>query len=106
MPDLRADKYEVGAKVLDDRHPPHFCRAQVTGRWDASLKGFPELPREMEGAAVELGPGDALYLPAGWFHEVTSRGEGGGAHLAVNWWFYPPDRLDGDGKEPYATSPL
>ena len=44
-----------------------------------------------------------LYLPAGWFHEVSSFSGGGGgsggsgdcpAHLALNWWFHPPDNLD------------
>ena len=28
-----------------------------------------------------------LYLPAGWFHEVSSLG----AHCALNYWFHPPD---------------
>ena len=43
----------------------------------------------------------AMRPPAGWFHEVTSFSEGGasgggggGTHLAVNWWFHPPDNLD------------
>ena len=27
-----------------------------------------------------------LYLPCGWFHEVTSSGE----HCALNYWFHPP----------------
>ena len=38
-----------------------------------------------------------LYLPAGWFHEVTSTSGGGGApatHLALNYWVHPPDHLD------------
>jgi hypothetical protein len=30
---------------------------------------------------VDLAPGEMLYLPAGWFHEVTS---GGGTHIAFN----------------------
>jgi hypothetical protein len=30
---------------------------------------------------VDLAPGDALFLPAGWLHEVTS---GGGTHIAFN----------------------
>ena len=33
-----------------------------------------------------------LYLPAGWFHEVTSLGEKG--HMAFNYWSHPPDNLD------------
>ena len=48
-----------------------------------------------------------LYPLIGWFHEVTSfpcgssGGEGPepseagrGGHLAVNYWFHPPDNLD------------
>ena len=34
--------------------------------------------------------GDILYLPASWFHEVTSYG-GQDGHLAMNYWFHPPD---------------
>lgn len=44
-------------------------------------------------------PGQMLYIPAGWFHEVRSRGSyqrldasgNGGGHLALNYWFHPPD---------------
>ncbi|SJM84279.1 uncharacterized protein ZBIST_1560 [Zygosaccharomyces bailii] len=43
---------------------------------------------------AELKPGDMLYLPTGWFHEVTSFGDNdpdaGGVHVAVNYWFTPP----------------
>ena len=36
-----------------------------------------------------------LYLPAGWFHEVRSfNADGSSAHLALNWWLYPPDNLE------------
>lgn len=36
-------------------------------------------------AYCNLNPGDMLYLPASWFHEVTSYGDGG-CHLALNYW--------------------
>ncbi|WFD34146.1 hypothetical protein MCUN1_000982 [Malassezia cuniculi] len=39
---------------------------------------------------VELKAGEMLYLPAGWFHEVTSRGTEG-VHMAFNYWMHPPD---------------
>ncbi|GAV53705.1 hypothetical protein ZYGR_0AK02070 [Zygosaccharomyces rouxii] len=42
---------------------------------------------------VELEPGEMLYLPAGWFHEVTSFGDSSKSsdvHIAVNYWFVPP----------------
>eukprot|EP01051_Picozoa_sp_SAG22_P018895 SAG22_NODE_3321_length_1780_cov_2.068412_2_plen_101_part_00 len=58
-------------------------------------------------AEIELSAGEALYLPAGWWHQVGSQaaseclgvgeaaqacGEGGacapaGVHMAVNFWF-------------------
>ena len=36
---------------------------------------------------VELKPGDALLLPAYWFHQVESFAEPGKLNIAVNWWF-------------------
>ncbi|RLV95179.1 JmjC domain-containing protein 4 [Spathaspora sp. JA1] len=41
---------------------------------------------------VWLEPGDMLYLPAGWFHEVSSFGdENNLGHIALNYWFIPPN---------------
>lgn len=40
---------------------------------------------------IDLKPGDVLYLPAGWFHEVSSKGD---YHIACNYWFVPPDKFD------------
>jgi hypothetical protein len=37
---------------------------------------------------IEMSKGDLLYLPAGWFHEVSSHG---GLHIAFNYWMHPPD---------------
>lgn len=48
---------------------------------------------------VFMKPGDMLYLPAGWFHEVTSFGdEANPQHVALNWWFVPPT---GTSSQPY-----
>lgn len=45
--------------------------------------------------AIHTCAGQMLYLPAGWFHQVTSRtAPGGTCHLAFNYWFHPPDNLD------------
>lgn len=44
---------------------------------------------------VDLKSGQVLYLPAGWFHEVTSFSDGPAqTHLALNYWLHPPDNLD------------
>jgi len=45
--------------------------------------------------------GDSLYLPASWFHEVTSSSSSGG-HMAMNYWFHPPDAIN-NYERPYTT---
>lgn len=51
---------------------------------------------------AELRPGEMLYLPASWWHEVTSQAapstdkdaaSNSDVHMALNWWFHPPDNL-------------
>ena len=36
---------------------------------------------------ARVGPGDALFIPMGWWHSVRSEGEGGSLNASVNWWF-------------------
>ena len=45
-----------------------------------------ELARKLTYTNVSLSVGDMLYLPAGWFHEVSSSG---GRHSAINFWWKP-----------------
>ncbi|KAF9652069.1 Clavaminate synthase-like protein [Thelephora ganbajun] len=45
---------------------------------------------------VDIDPGEMLYLPASWWHEVTSSSPDNSksnVHMAFNYWFYPPDGL-------------
>jgi Cupin-like domain len=52
---------------------------------------------------VDLNPGEMLYLPASWWHEVTSsspESSNNHVHMAFNYWFYPPDGLQ-KFEEPY-----
>ena len=51
---------------------------------------------------VDLKPGQMLYVPASWFHEVTSYGSHGSPHIAFNYWMHPPDGQD--AKEPYVDT--
>ncbi|KPM42854.1 hypothetical protein AK830_g3676 [Neonectria ditissima] len=43
------------------------------------------LPEQLYEA--ELGPGDSLFIPNGWWHSVKSRGSRGHLNGSVNWWF-------------------
>ena len=45
---------------------------------------------EVQAATVTLHAGEALFLPAGWAHQVTSVAGGDGLHAAVNTWFGAP----------------
>ncbi|KAI3633861.1 hypothetical protein MIR68_008193 [Amoeboaphelidium protococcarum] len=53
----------------------------------ASLNDFPSL-RKCDPIVVTLKAGQCLFLPAGWFHEVSSRNVSKSHfHLAINYWF-------------------
>ena len=68
--------------------PPSFSRVDRDG-----LSEFPRFARAHASARVqtEVRAGEVLYLPAGWFHEVTSTGDGEtNRHMALNYWFHPP----------------
>ncbi|KZT66209.1 Clavaminate synthase-like protein [Daedalea quercina L-15889] len=59
---------------------------------DASPADFLNLAKASPPYVVELSAGQMLYLPASWWHEVTSSSDGeADVHMALNWWFYPPD---------------
>lgn len=56
----------------------------------APREGCP-LPME-----IHLKAGQMLYLPASWYHEVTSYSdsqEESGLHMALNYWFHPPTAI-------------
>lgn len=88
--------------------PPSFCKIppvflhldEVKNNEDKALlekycdEKYPQFSL-VKSSAVQatLSDGDLLYLPAGWFHEVTSFGdvENSNIHTAINYWFVPPD---------------
>ena len=61
-------------------------------------------PVDVVFETVLLEKGDLLYLPAGWFHNVTSKGndDSGGVHMAMNYWMHPPD-TSGTFERPYVS---
>ncbi|KAF8072806.1 jmj4 [Scenedesmus sp. PABB004] len=113
--------------------PPSFSGVDLSLPPAELRRRFPRFPGLAAASEVVLRAGQMLYLPAGWFHEVTSFGGpgapqrgaprrggrvrarrhahatltprsrrrrragregGGGGHLAVNYWYHPPDVLD------------
>lgn len=69
---------------------------------------FPRFPGVSAAVEVTVRAGEMLFLPASWFHEVTSTSGGSGEpHAAVNYWFHPPDNLEAGpseaGRFPYST---
>jgi hypothetical protein len=51
---------------------------------------------------VTITAGQMLYIPAGWFHEVRSTGGGSEGHMALNYWFHPPDGTSFE--KPYSSN--
>lgn len=68
-----------------------------------SKEDFPSLQKTSAPFVVTLEAGEMLYLPASWWHEVTSSSgvdDSEPIHMAFNYWFYPPNQLH-DFDEPY-----
>lgn len=69
--EVRLDEYSASAD--------HF----LTPAFDNEAWNPAESPHAM--VPVDLGPGDTLYIPTGWTHEVFSTGS---PHTAVNFWWH------------------
>lgn len=60
---------------------------------EVSMKKWP-LFFQANRITVDVQPGEMLFLPTGWFHEVTSFGgdvDENNVHIAANYWFIPPN---------------
>lgn len=83
------------ARDVADAPPPSFSRVAdleaelAAARASHATAAFPLLAAARL-AECDLQAGDMLYLPAGWFHEVSSSG----AHCALNYWYHPPPGAD------------
>ena len=100
------DPLESAADKLTQR-PNSFSKIDVeTLQNPASVaEYFPQFAACRE-CIVELKAGQTLYLPAGWFHEVTSATDTKGSnHTALNYWYYPPDSVN-SFEQPYKRHEL
>ena len=74
------------------RRPDHFSPIDPSSKQD--VEQYPSYAKCRE-CIVELEAGQCLYIPAGWFHFVTSSCvQSTNPHMALNYWYHPPDRLD------------
>jgi len=77
--------------------PQSFSKVQSTSNVE---RDFP-LFKKARSMDVVLEANEMLFLPCGWFHEVTSiSSKEASQHLALNFWFHPPDQYK-DVRKPY-----
>lgn len=102
--DLEDDPMAGHAETIP-RFPPSFSRigsvlfgpggeddnTRWKSRWRDSQFPMAAKARMMR---CEIEAGSSLYIPASWWHEVVSQGGGdANVHVALNYWFHPPDNL-------------
>ena len=83
MMQLRRTAPGAFEQVLTDRELDNFPLVNVT---HPDLSRHP-LYRDSSVFTVEVKAGDALVLPAYWYHQVESFAEPGHLNVAVNYWF-------------------
>ena len=108
---------QTGRRLVDKtvKNPDNFSKVEPA-LLDSPEQLKQEFPKILT-ANVAFGiieQGESLYLPASWFHEVTSSsdnsegiksnisGSKSSGHMAMNYWFHPPDALD-NFERPYST---
>eukprot|EP00947_MAST-08B_sp_MAST-8B-sp1_P005114 g5114.t1 len=79
---------------VDYEAVPHAHFGQV----DVAAPDLDRFPHFVNATPLEVTvqAGEMLYIPAGWFHQVTSVGK---PHVALNFWFDPPERFDEEFEE-------
>ena len=82
----------ASASSSSNAPPPSFSRIPNLASEISTIQilgGTPTFPLLNKAKLMEcdIHEGEMLYLPAGWFHEVSSTG----AHVALNFWYHPPD---------------
>eukprot|EP01051_Picozoa_sp_SAG22_P000726 SAG22_NODE_22_length_31438_cov_47.016529_10_plen_335_part_00 len=89
-----------GQRCWQIAHRDHDL-AREAGSVSAAAKDA--FPASVVFEGVQLQAGDGLFLPAGWWHEVSSSG----SSCAINWYFRPPPGPAGpvDRRGPWPSSP-
>lgn len=100
-----SDQQYSGEPASSAHQGERLTRKSKTSRTSSCSSG----PKPRKGCpkplVAELKPGEMLYLPASWWHEVTSQAsrstdpqKGSDIHMALNWWYHPPDNIFGSAK--------
>ncbi len=104
--DFRHDDEEN--ESMQSNTPPSFSMVDISLPIASIQERFPNFPHESFVECI-VSAGETLYLPAGWFHEVTSMNDTQGkepGHLAINYWLHPPDNIRAGDRgffHPYKT---
>ena len=81
----------------NNARPDSFSQVDLLLPKEDLSKKFPDFPHSVE-CVVDLKADQSLYLPASWFHCVTSFAETSSkkqpTHTAINYWYHTPDKLD------------
>ena len=97
------EESEAPNRLVDKtvKDPNNFSRVSVGDFTNSQVlqQKFPKF-NDATPAFCELKVGEILYIPASWWHEVTSFGSKEG-HLALNYWFHPPNTEDFN--KPYSS---
>lgn len=83
------------AAELKPEEPNSFSKISVAELHNPTRETHNKWPllKKAIRTTVHLKPGEMLYLPAGWFHEVTSSNgsvDKAAPHVAFNYWMHPP----------------
>jgi hypothetical protein len=95
----KASEPEMCLVAYNDKQPlpDNFCDIKLPTNTDNPEEVFKDCAevKEVGSIVCEIDAGQMLYLPASWFHEVTSYSAAKVAtdkgHLALNYWMFPPD---------------
>lgn len=76
-----------GAEMMQGLERAAFYEAVWGPRDQPSLHQDDDDKSKLPMQEATLGPGDALYIPKGWWHSVKSVFSDGRLNGSVNWWF-------------------
>jgi hypothetical protein len=108
----KANKYDEPSDDDDEtalkEEPNSFSlitTAELHAMKPETLAKYPLL-KKARRVTVHLKAGEMLYLPVGWFHEVTSFNSSSAkaqkGHIALNYWMHPP--ANDDYQHPYVDN--